>query len=327
MLESQRTRREFLVQSALAGTMLTAGIIPARNSEAAPRPNAAPAAPKIPVIDTHTHFYDPTRPEGVPWPGRDDKLLYRPVLPAEYRRLTESLGVVGTVVVEASSRLEDNQWLLDLAKRESIIVGVVGNLEPGSEKFAENLDRFAANPLYRGIRIGHGLLKQRLSEQRFLDDLRRFASLGLTLDINGGPDMLPDIARLATKLEKLKIVVNHLANVRIDGKAPPTEWQQGMSAAAAGPNVWCKVSALVEGASRPDEQSPSELGYYQPVLEVAWETFGEERLVYGSNWPVSARFGSYASVQKLALEFAQKHGADATRRILHDNAKTAYSRT
>ena len=67
----------------------------------------------FPVIDCHTHFYDPSRPQGVPWPGRDSS-LYRTVLPADLRRQPQHLPVTGTIVVEASSWLEDNDWLLEL---------------------------------------------------------------------------------------------------------------------------------------------------------------------------------------------------------------------
>lgn len=156
---------------------------------------AAEPASKEPLIDTHTHFYDPTRPQGVPWPGKGDKRLYRPVLPAEFFKLTTPLGVTGTVVVEASPWLEDNRWLLDLADHEKGIVGIVGNLTPGEAEFAGHLKRFSRHPLYRGIRIGHGLLKEKLADKAFLDDMRRLADQDLTLDVNGGPDtpMLPNL--------------------------------------------------------------------------------------------------------------------------------------
>ena len=118
------TRRTFLAQAALAA-------IPLR------------AAEPTRIVDTHTHFYDPTRPEGVPWPDPNDALLYRKVMPAEYRKLAEPHGVRGTVVVEASPWVEDNQWLLDLAAREPFILGIVGNLDPLAADFATNLARFA----------------------------------------------------------------------------------------------------------------------------------------------------------------------------------------
>ena len=118
----KHTRREFLAGLALA---------PALVAEAADQPI---------VIDTHTHFYDPTRPEGVPWPGKDDKLLYRKVLPDEFAKLVKPHGVTGTIVVEASPLPKDNDWLIALAKREPIIKGIVGHLFPGKPEFANELN-------------------------------------------------------------------------------------------------------------------------------------------------------------------------------------------
>ena len=87
--------------------------------------------PSIPIIDTHIHLFDTTRPQGVPWPEKKDKVLYKPALPARYRKIVAPLGVTGAIVVEASPLLEDNQWILDIAETNTIIVGAVGNLEPG----------------------------------------------------------------------------------------------------------------------------------------------------------------------------------------------------
>ena len=106
------------------------------------------------IIDTHTHFYDPARPEGIPWPGADEELLYRTVLPGHHRALAAPEGVTGTVVVEASAWLEDNQWILDLAADEPWIVGLVGHVDPNRPEFKTAIDRFAANELFCGIRCG-----------------------------------------------------------------------------------------------------------------------------------------------------------------------------
>src|SRR5262249_59535342 len=94
------------------------------------------------IIDPHSHFYDPTRPQGVPWPSKSESLLYRRTLPQDFRRVVQGLRVTGTVAVEASPWLEDNQWLLDLAKENPLIVGVVGHLEPGGAMFKSHLQRF-----------------------------------------------------------------------------------------------------------------------------------------------------------------------------------------
>src|SRR5256885_1475686 len=110
------------------------------------------AAP-VPVLDVHTHFYNPGRPGGVPWPPKTDPVLYRRVMPDEFQRLTFGLGVRGTVVVEASALLEDNQWILDMAKEHPIVRGFIGHLSPGTPEFAGHLQRFGKNPLFRGIRL------------------------------------------------------------------------------------------------------------------------------------------------------------------------------
>src|SRR5260370_38125689 len=74
------------------------------------------------IIDTHIHLYDPTRPQGVPWPPKSDALLYRPTLPADFKAASQSLGVTGAVVIESNALLEDNQWVLDLAADNPLIV-------------------------------------------------------------------------------------------------------------------------------------------------------------------------------------------------------------
>lgn len=277
--------------------------------------------PKLPIIDTHTHFYDPTRPEGVPWPGRADKILYRRVLPAEYIRLARPLGVVGTFVVEASPWVEDNQWLLDLAAKEPFLVGIVGRLDPAADDFEKHLRRFARNPLYRGIRIGHADVTAGL-KGNLVNRCRLLLDRDLELDVNGGPAVPMDVARLAEQLPKLRIVINHCANLRIDGREPPRAWREGMQAAARHPNVFCKVSALVEQTAR--KEAPREVDYYRPVLDTLWKLFGEDRLIFGSNWPVSARAAPFANVVGIVRDYFAAKGERAAEKFFVRNSRTAY---
>lgn len=100
----------------------------------------AAAAPRQGIIDSHVHFYDPARPRGVPWPAPSETLLYRTVLPGPWSKMVRPLGVSGVIVVEASPWLEDNQWVLDLAREHPVIVGFVGHLDPGRPEFHEGQD-------------------------------------------------------------------------------------------------------------------------------------------------------------------------------------------
>lgn len=277
---------------------------------------------RLDIIDCHTHFYDPTRPEGIPWPGKGTP-LYRPVLPKHLRELKQFRRVTGTVIVEASPRVEDNTWLLELAKDDPFIVGIVGRLEPDSADFEKHVKHFAANPLFRGIRISVQLLKE-LLQKSSLADLKLLADHDLALDVNGGPETPAVIAMLAPQLPSLRIVLNHIGNVRITAAEPPREWQEGIRAAAEHSNVFCKISALVEGAAQDEQNPPDDMLFYKPYIDVVWNAFGDDRVIYGSNWPVSERAADYETLQRIAMEYAFAKGDDATRKFCSLNAKRAY---
>lgn len=273
------------------------------------------------IIDTHTHFYDPTRPQGVPWPRPQEKALYRQVLPEHCKALAVPEGVTGTVVVEASAWVEDNQWILDLAAKEPFIVGFVGHLEAGRKGFAEHLERFAANPLFRGIRLGGATIRE-LGQPGLLEDLQRLAAKDLELDLLLGPADLSAAAALAARMPELRIVLNHVAGVRIDERAPDPAWVEGLQRVAGYPNVFCKVSGLVENTGQ--RPAPADVAYYTPTLDALWQAFGEDRLIYGSNWPVCEPFASYGAVQRLVTAYFRGKSVEASEKYFWKNALMAY---
>jgi L-fuconolactonase len=305
-MHSRYTRRVFLGQIAASALVGCARFTPEKQNASR-------------IIDTHTHFYDPTRPQGVPWPPREDKLLYRKVLPPDYRALPVPRPVTGTVVVEASPWLADNQWILDLAASDPFIIGFVGNLAIGQNEFAEQLKRFATNRIFRGIRIG-----ARKRDESVLRDLRLLADRDLSLDLLGGLDILDFAKTLAGALPSLRIVIDHLAGLKIDGKAPPAEWTGKISALSSHPNVYFKISGLVEGTGKTDGSAPRDAQFYAPVLEVMTQTFGAHRLIYASNWPVSERFAPLATVQGIVEDFFSSGSVQAQEEVFWRAGKAAY---
>ncbi|MDQ3346807.1 MAG: amidohydrolase family protein [Acidobacteriota bacterium] len=275
------------------------------------------------MIDCHTHFYDPSRPQGVPWPRPSDAVLYRPVYPRDYRAVSRPLGVTGTVVVEASAWLDDNDWVLNLAAEDPLIVGFVGRLTPGDPSFAGVLSRLSRNPLFRGIRVS-GAEIGGLTDTARLRDLAALADHDLSLDVNGGVASLATVAAVARAVPGLRIIVDHVANVAIDGKAPPADWVTGMDLVSGRANVFCKVSGLVEGSGRRGGKAPADLQFYRPVLDAVWERFGEERLLYGSNWPVSEVFAPFGTVHAIVTQYFGGRGDRAVRRYFSENARAAY---
>ncbi len=315
-------RRGFLSSAAqaLVGATLTGW-----NSTARAAPSPPPKNPGgFTLIDTHAHFYDPTRTQGVPWPPREEKRLYRTVLPKDYRALPVPRPVTGTVVVEASPWVEDNQWILDLAAHEPLIVGLVGSLPVGTREFAGHLKRFAANRLFRGIRLRDRKLDGALDTPMFVSDLKLLADLDLSLDLVGGMEIFPFADRLAKELPNLRIIVDHLAGVVVDGKAPPSDWVKQMRVLAQKPSIYCKLSGLVEGTGRTDGSAPHEVEFYRPVLDAMRGMFGPERLIYASNWPVSELFAPLATVQGIVGEYFERYGRQAEGQVFSHSAKDAY---
>lgn len=302
-------RRHFLRQTAALAAATALGVKRASAAE----------LPALPVIDTHTHFYDPSRPQGVPWPRPDLKRLYRTVLPAEFSALTARHGVVGTVVIEASPWLEDNQWNLDLAAANPLIVGYVGNLAVGSPEFAAHLKRFAANPLFRGLRLNGGAVAKGLGEAAFARDLQLLGDGGFSLDLLGGPELLPDAVRVAKLAPTLRVVLDHLPFKAWD--ADPAALRRALAESAACPNVYAKVSAVVRRAEGKLIVDPA---FYRPRLDALWELFGPDRVLYGSNWPVSDLVAPYATVHRIVADYAGTKDRATAEKFFWRNARAAY---
>jgi L-fuconolactonase len=303
------TRRKFLHHTAAIAT----ATMLARHSVAA---QAVPGA--VPAIDSHIHLYDPTRPLGVPWPAKTDQVLYQPHLPDRFSAVAIPHQVLGAVVVEASPWLEDNQWILDLARDYPVIVGFVGNLEPGKPEFAGNLRRLAANPVFRGIRLGGNAIKNIVAGP-FVDDLHRLSDRDLTLDLLGNGTMLPDIVKLAQRGPALRIVIDHLPFKEFDGDRAAL--RAAWSPVAALPNMYAKVSAVVR---RMNDRVVEDPAYYEEGLDVIYELFGPKRLIYASNWPVSERLAPYAMVHRVVSDYFTKKGRAAAENFFWRNSLATY---
>jgi predicted TIM-barrel fold metal-dependent hydrolase len=276
------------------------------------------------IIDTHTHFYDPARPEGVPWPPKDDKILYRTVLPGEFVKLTKPFGVSGTIVVEASPWLEDNQWVLDVAKNHPAIVGVVGHLEPGQPEFPKHLERFVKNPLFRGIRLNRfkvTSIADGVGNPRFVADLKRMAAAGWEADVGSGPASLGDVVRLSDAAPDLRLVINHMPFDHPSGPHADSRFKAGMREVARRPQVFVKVSHVLR---RRGETVPLEPAAYKAALDELWDIFGPDRLVYGSNWPVSDLLAPYGNIFGVVYDFFTAKGQEASDKYFWKNSIAAY---
>jgi predicted TIM-barrel fold metal-dependent hydrolase len=276
------------------------------------------------ILDTHVHFYDPTRPEGVPWPAKGSP-IYRRTLPVDYLAAAGKSPVTrGVIIVEASAWLEDNQWVLDLAAREPLVAGVVGRLTPGDSEFAGQVKRFATNPLFRGIRVAGAQLAKQVDDAAFLAGLEALTDAGLSLDVNGNAATHPAIAQVAARFPVLRIILNHLGLPGDPAAGLPASWGEGIRVLGERTNVFCKVSAVVEQAKSEYGRAPTSLATYRGILDPLWESFGSERLLYGSNWPVCERGAGLPAVEALALEYFTPRGSTVVDQVFWRNSQAAY---
>src|ERR1700689_1897578 len=122
MIDTSNTTRRALLAAAAVGATL-----------------ARAEGDAIPIIDTHFHLYDQTRPQGAPYPFTPNS---PPFLPRDFRESAKPLGIVGGIEVEASPWIEDNLWVLMMIENEPMIVGTVGNIDPAKPDFQEYLERY-----------------------------------------------------------------------------------------------------------------------------------------------------------------------------------------
>ena len=321
------------VAAVLVGAMTSGAALAAGNDDAVGA-KALAEARKLgiahPILDTHIHFYQPSRPGGVPWPPVGSA-LYRDVLPPEYKALAMANGILASGIVEASPLVSDNQWILDLVKGDSFFPFFAGSLEIGASDFAANLQRFAQDHRFVGIRgylWSPPAITLDAPQMASLNDLAR---RGMTLDIisRGTTNPKPTVEALCTAVPKLRIIIDHLAGAQ--GLTPTPDWELSMRRLAdLCPNLYIKFSSFYDMYQVGDGNSPwiapLDLASYKPHFDVLMSAFGPDRLIFGSNWPVSNMGGGFSQEIDIAEQYLAAFGQEVRDKVMFRNAMKFYRR-
>ena len=250
--------------------------------------------------------------------------MYQTSLPAQYRPIANPLGIVGAIEIECSNWLEDNQWVLDIANKEDIVVGTVGHLMPGTREFRLSLDLFRENPLFRGIRYGLGRQSgKELERPEFIADLKALADADLVLDtVNPSLSLLADVVRVSELVPQLRIVIDHLPQMATP--AEPTDrasYDAAMKALRERPQVYAKVSEVLR---RSAGQIPTNVDFYRPRLDEIMDVFGIDRVLYGSDWPNSDQWLPVPVGFKLVQDYFLGKGRLAAEKYFWRNSVKCY---
>lgn len=273
-------------------------------------------------LDAHQHFWRYSAGQ-YPWipPG---SLLQRDWLPSDLAALQAPLGLDGSIVVQARQSLAESNWLLGLADADPRIRGVVGWVDLQHDRIEDSLAELAAHPKFVGVRH----VVQDEPDERFmlrpaflrgLDCLKQF---GLRYDLLIYPQQLPAALEVVRQFPEQPFVLDHLAKPFIrDGLISP--WREQILELAQFPHVLCKVSGMVTEA-RHLGWDPAD---FRPYLEAVFAAFGEDRLMFGSDWPVCLLAGSYEQVFRLAEDYvvnAAKYSAAAQAKFFGGNCARFY---
>ena len=270
-------------------------------------------------IDAHQHFWRYTAEE-YGWIDDSMAALRRDFLPAESAREMSAAGWDACIAVQVRQTLEETRWLLALADAHPAIAGVVGwvDLQAGAEAVRARLASFAAHPKLVGVRH----IVQAEPDDRFLvrpqvlDGLAVLREFGLAFDLLIYRRHLRVAADCVARFPDQRFVLDHLAKPNIRGRERQP-WDEDIRALAAHRNVYAKLSGLITEAHW-KAWTPDEL---RPYLDVAFDAFGWERLIVGSDWPVCLVAGDYRRTMDVVLEYMAARPAHERDAVLGGNAQ------
>ncbi|MCS7266972.1 MAG: amidohydrolase family protein [Geminicoccaceae bacterium] len=278
------------------------------------------------IVDTHVHLYDPVRlPYG--W-MRGDPILDRRHGLSEFEAATGGLAVAQLVFVEVAvdpgHHLAEAEAVQRLAERDPRLAAIVARapVERGAA-VEEDLDRLERLPALRGIRrlVQDEPDPDFCVQPDFVEGVRRVGARGLVFELclKSARGQLARAIELVRRCPEVRFVLDHL------GKPPVAEgafepWKSQLRELSRAPNVVCKISGLITEAD-PRRWTRSQL---RPWIEHAIACFGFERVMFGSDWPVSARTHRYATWVAILDELLASCSADERARFWGGTAREVY---
>ncbi|MCB0837787.1 MAG: amidohydrolase family protein [Bacteroidetes bacterium] len=272
------------------------------------------------ILDTHQHFwhYDPVRHE---WISDEMKAIRKDFLPEQLQAIYQKTGVDGCIAVQVDQTEAETHFLLDLADKHDFIKGVVGWVDLQDENIEERLayfSRFDKLVGFRHIVQGEADVNFML-RPGFLNGISHLSTYHFTYDILIFPHQLGAALELIRQFPDQKFVIDHLAKPYIkdqffDG------WAVMMKAIGKYPNAYCKVSGMITEADWSNWKQHD----FIPYLDLVYEAFGPDRLMFGSDWPVCLLAGEYDEVLNLVHTWMAALSETEKEKILGQNALGFY---
>lgn len=250
------------------------------------------------IIDAHQHFWQLDRGD-YGWLTPALAPLYRDFMPADLAPHLSRHGIDGTILVQAAPTLAETEFMLDLAERTPFVLGVVGWVDFEASSAADDIARLARHPKLVGLRP----MIQDIADDDWMlrDDLspafEAMIKANLTFDALVLPRHLSRLRELLSRHPNLRTVIDHAAKPAIAGGLFE-DWAKDMAILAKETNAYCKLSGLLTEAG--DDWTPTDVAPYVAHL---MEHFGDQRLIWGSDWPVLTIATNYGTWVDMANSF------------------------
>jgi L-fuconolactonase len=273
-------------------------------------------------IDAHQHFwnYDPLKDA---WMDETMGVLKRNYLPKDLQHLLIQNKIDGCISVQADQSEHETNFLLSEAEKNTFIKGVVGWVDLRDPNVTDRLKHFKSYPKFCGVR--HIVQSEPVGfmlKPEFKQGLKAVHEQNLTYDILIYPHQLDDAIKICEAFPENKLIIDHLAKPNIK-KKEITQWTIQMREVASNKNVYCKLSGLVTEGNWQGWQEDN----FKPYLDIASEAFGEDRLVFGSDWPVCLLAADYGQVLSIIENYLLGSSEKTRAKIMGLNAMKFYSLT
>lgn len=270
-------------------------------------------------IDSHQHFwkFDPIRDS---WIDDSMQKIQRDFLPEDLQPLLTDNKFQGCVAVEAHQSEDQTNFLVDLASKNDFIKGVVGWVDLRNKNISERLNHFSNYKIIKGFRhVVQAEADDFMLRNDFRNGIAALKPFGYTYDILIFHRQLPAAIDLVNRFSDQPFVIDHIAKPDIKS-GDIASWEKNIKEIAKAENVWCKISGMVTEADWNTWKAED----LKPYLDVVFENFSTDKLMFGSDWPVCNVASNYTELVQTLESYITQLPAQEQSKIWFENAKTFY---